>query len=382
MKRTKYFSFFILLFSSLLLSCSDFIKKDIEIDSSDDIRKLVVSCSLENDLFYIRLGLSNPITAKETTSYEFIENAVVKLYENDRLMLEITKRDDYPEYYDPTYDPYYDPYYKYLLPYAVRNDIGIVPGKSYRLEVFLAGYPLVTSTVVAPEEPQIENFSLTTFPLIEKDFSRMAYAERLQSFYTHGSESFFQMNFTLNDNSATKDYYLFEAFETINDLTISSLYKSNRTEVASSDRILMQDNPDVVAEEWMNDPEINTFVFGQMLLTDLTFQGKRQDLSIMVGTKNLNYFKHDNCENMIRWYGESRVYQVHYKLVGVVKHICKEAYDFYRTFVLQGDEVQFFNEPVGVISNIEGGYGCFSVCTSKISVLAEYDVCWVSSYPY
>ena len=364
----------------LMFSCADFLKKEIEVEGIDENPKLVVSATLEDNLFCIYLGLSTPIVTQQTYhSSEVVKNAVVKLYEEDELLLEITEQDEYPQ-------PHYDPNYLYLFPYTLREDIRVTPGKSYRLEVTLEGYPPVTSTVIAPQEPEIENAYIVTTPfvdkvfdLVERDYNRIAFAENLQMNYNYNQcSSFFQLNMTLTDDPSKKNYYLIEVFETaLPDAKIYDLQMSQRQLIATTDRILIQDNPEVVANQWLNEPEKNTFAFGQMTLSDISFQGKKQGLNLLISECGLNY-KDNYCDYFERnGYNPAWFYRTEYRLVAVVKHICRESYDFYRTLISQSgeDDLGFLSEPAIIISNIEGGYGCFSVASTKQITLLNYDVC-------
>ncbi len=372
MKQIKFFCIFLSLCLTLI-SCEDFFKKSIEIESADDVPKIVVSAGLENGLFYIYLSLSNPITTKETLSQTItIKNAIVKLYEDDQLLLEITQQDDYAE-------PIYSPYDQYYLPYAVRQNVRVTPGKSYRLEVSYENYPPVFSTVIAPDEPLILNTYMDSNNILERDNDRIAYAEKLQDGYPH-CDKFFPLALTIQDDPFQKNYYLIEVCETYqpNPSTLEIYTNMYRQAVGTTDRILIQDNPDVMANQWLNDPEINTFIFGQMLLTDLTFQGKKQTLNLLVATCNSFRNNDTSCERLRRYYPESRIIHEDHYLIATVKHVCREGYDFYRTFVLQDENLGFFTEPVDIISNIKGGYGCFSVSTSKQVILAHNESCYLS----
>lgn len=376
----KVFGVLAILF--FVISCSDFTKKEIDIDTSDKTPKIVVSAILENDLFCIYLSLSTPIKTNGEQFSRVVKDAVVRLYEEDDLLFEATERDESFQH------SYYDPEYAYLYPYAMQENIKVIPGKSYRLEIFLEGYPPVTSTVVAPEEPLVENLSLNISPLVEREYERTGYAENFGISYHAGCNTYFQMNLTLNDNSEQKDYYLIEVFETsLSDASIAELHMgfmgTQRQAVATTDRILIQDNPEVISNQWMSDPGINTFTFGQLILSDLSFQGKSKDLNLLVSTCNLSY-KDDFCEYLekIGHYDPSRIIRKTYRLLAIVKHICPESYDFYRTIASQSedDDLGFLSEPAIIISNIEGGYGCFSVSSSKQVTLLTYEVCELSYY--
>ena len=64
------------------------------------------------------------------------------------------------------------------------------------------------------------------------------------------------------------------------------------------------------------------------------------------------------------------------KLTGIydleVSHISQEAFMHYRGMKLQKAGNAIFSEPVFIPSNIENGWGCFSLCNTKRIKLLEY----------
>ncbi len=381
MKQIVNFSVIVFILS-FFFSCSDFIKKDIEIEMADNTSKLVVFAGLEDDLFYVYLNLSNPISTKKTSLKSSVKDAKVKLFEEDKLLFEITEPDDF--FYDPVgagYDIKYDAPYRFnLYPYAVRKDVKITSGKNYRIEVSLNGYSTVTSTVTAPETIDIEDITLTTSSVIRPNRNRIAYAENLQPNYMQ-SDEFFQLDINLNDNPSQKDYYLIEAFEVqSSNKTIADFYANTsnvqRLAIATTDRMLIRENPIITASESLSDPEKNTFVFGQLVLSDLSFQGKKQNMKLLMSP---GLVKQDNsCERLEKMgYNPEYIKHIDYRLVVVVKHICPDSYEFYKTFISQSEELGFFTEPVSTFSNINGGYGCFTVSSTKQFTLQEYGICYL-----
>lgn len=346
------------------LSCEDFLKKEITIDAADSSPKVCVTSALEDSLFYIFLSLSSPIN-NPAGSPERVKEAEVRLYEDDKLILEITKRDTidsrYPEY----------TWYNDMLPFATRTDVRVTPGKTYTLKVQVEGYPPVSSAVTAPDAVEVTGCSVDSRDPIFYEDDKTAY---LNSDYYPHCNSYFPFTVSIKDNPGEKDYYMIQACEVAGEgRSIYDLYlRSERLLVATPERSLVQDNPDVVADQTLNDPEISLFSFGQMILSDLTFQGQEKTLQLLLASCQLN-INDNNCD----WIGQRPHYETHYGLYIIIRRLSEESYHYYRTFALQKIGLDFFSEPVSLASNIEGGYGCFAICTTTRVLLKEYKVCYL-----
>jgi hypothetical protein len=58
-----------------------------------------------------------------------------------------------------------------------------------------------------------------------------------------------------------------------------------------------------------------------------------------------------------------------------VAHLTVDSYAHYRSVALQKAGIDFFSEPVPIVSNIEGGYGCFSAINTVVKKIMEYETC-------
>lgn len=362
-------SLLILLSLVLLAGCDDFLKKEIEVKTADTSPKVVVTSALEDSLFYIYISLSSPLS-KRAPAPQPVDKALVELFEGDKLILKLTDRGDYPtggrwEYLMQ---------YQGKLPFAVRTNIRVTPGLTYTLKVTVEGYPPVSSTVVAPSRVNVFGQPKPDYSLIVKSSEQTAY---VNNYLTGSCPSFFPIKISLVDQPETKDYYMLEAFESINDNTaISDMYTtSQRMLLATTDRALIQDNPDVVADQWLSEAEVNTFAFEQLIVSDLSFDGQMRTLNLLMSSCGLNA-NNDDCERLYQYYPEHRINKIRYKLYVLVRHLNEASYHYYRTFALQRVGLDYFSEPVSLISNIEGGYGCFAVCTTTKVLLDEYNVCY------
>jgi len=354
----------------LFASCEDFLKKDIQIPMADTAPKLVVTSALEDSLFYVYVSLSTPINSQISLSSQRIDEALIELFDGEDQILEITQRDKYPE------SEWGNSYY-INTPFALRTDIKVVPGQTYTLKVSVEGYPPVSSTVTAPSS--VLAYGAQTW--LDQSVDKTENIAFVDQDYFGSCPSFVPISFRIKDDSGEKDYYMLEAFEVANENTsIANLYlNSQRFLLATSDRTLVQDNPDIVADQWLSETDINTFAFGQMIVSDLSFQGQEKAFNLLMSSCLLHYEKRNDCERLHQYYPD-RVYTIHYKLYATIRHLNEESYHYYRTFALQRIGLDFFSEPVSLISNIEGGYGCFAVCTTSKVLLAEYDVCYVHYY--
>ena len=324
----------------LATGCEDFLKREIEVNVADSSPKVTVTATLEDSLFYIHLGLSNPITSLPTLPSGEISEALIKLYEDDTEILKITKPAPMNEdmYFD--YIPESD--WKYPF-FAITDDVRVTPGKTYRLEVVVEGYPPVSSIVVAPDVVDISYAYVSQYATVSKAPNSVGVVVDGTGI-TGGCGEYYQLNLGINDNPHAKDYYIIEAYDYSNQMRFG-------LDVATSERALIQDNPDIMANQWLEETDITTFAFRQMILSDLTFRGTTNDLNLLLSACSIySHYRKD----------------LHIS----VKRINHESYHYYRTFALQQINIDFFSEPVSLISNIEGGYGCFSVITKTMKKLS------------
>lgn len=363
----KHRTTFLLSCVFLLSACSDFLKREIDIDTADSAPKVTVTSALEDQLFYIYVGLSSPLS-KSAPEPKPVEKAHICLFEEgiSDPICEITRKD--ASNTGGMYNSYGEP------PYALRTNIRVKPGKSYTLTVEVEGYPPVSSTVTAPSAVEVSDARILNYNTIEVDYNKIA---NVNKYMSGGCSTFYPLGFTIKDNPATKDYYMFEVYEIKDGIpaTEQDVYSYfQKFQLATSERVLIQDNPDIVANQWLSETEKNTFSFEQMIVSDLSFSGQQKDLYLMLSSCQMQT-KDDNCEFLHAHYQPDRIKKENYTVYLSVRHLDEGSYHYYRTFALQEIGLDFFSEPVSLLSNIEGGYGCFAVCTSTKVILEKHTIC-------
>ena len=142
-----------------------------------------------------------------------------------------------------------------------------------------------------------------------------------------------------------------------------------------SDLSKLQDNPEVEVFEVQEidlggGTTINydTYRFPILLMSDMAFTP--DDASLTLLKRTLNNFIGVANRNHIQ---QNVFPKFHHTITLRVRHITEATFRYYRSLTLQSIGLDFFTEPVNIISNIENGYGCFTVFSAVDFQLLEYE---------
>ena len=356
----KYLAPYVLLLLVLLsAACEDLLKKELNIKQAEYPPKLSVTAILDADRSF-RLRLSE---AKSLASYNGMLNDVatlrsvsVKLYEDDRNIFDYSQMG----YFGRLSDVFLD-----------TIVMEMQQGNKYTLSVEVDGFETVTSTATMPAMPVIDQVSIDTANVIQKNNTVMV--ESLHGGDSGGgyAESCYGIKMSLTDDSPQPDYYSVE-LRTVNktpDQITSSGYPVYLPlhYIGVSNSALVQDNPDVEAAGFMSEGEsYGLYLFDLMLISDISFAGKTANLDLFMSENDIHMYNRPQKDRIPDYDpdrdGEEIVLHVDINLL--VKHITKETFRHYRTLAFQNQGLGFFSEPVTVSTNIENGLGCFSLCNS------------------
>ena len=354
----------------LFLSSCDGLEKEIDIDFAKFPPKLSVTAILDRNgengesVFSITVCEGRALADYRDgldINRQIIAPGRITLFENDtEIFTESGEFDMSIEGYG-RFGPQQTKYgYQYE-----RSGFTTHAGRTYRLEVEVAGYAMVTSASAMPDLPAI-TATADTNALITKGCVADIYS--LQPFSggswgCRGSDNTDYCTVTLNldARSSANNHYAVEMFQDW----------ANGVYVADLNHF--HDNPDVEAFNGMNGifDEIggssgktipDMYCFPLLLMNDNNFSREHSLLHV--------YSPFQPSGNPP---GQDFVI-LRYVLNMRIRHLTAATYTYYRSLAMQNIGMGFFSEPVNVAGNIENGYGVFSVYNSKEVVLLDYEV--------
>ncbi|MDR1156168.1 MAG: DUF4249 domain-containing protein [Bacteroidales bacterium] len=349
--------------------CEDMMTKTIEIDSADFPPKLAVSATLDTDgslTMSLYEGCSVSSYSWQRSDRSIIANGAARLYRDDQLVWTLTG--DFNLSLDKhSYSSGREEGYGYIR----VTDIPAKAGSAYTLEIDMDGYEKAVSTVVMPADPLVDDVFLDMRHPVEKN--------RINHIAGSGSYwPLYPLKCTLKDNAGGADYYAVQirTVQLSNHPDYPAYLSEEELGVGIANLTLIQDNPDYEAlGSSLGDGEsYDLYMFNTLLISDITFRDGSATLELFSGFPDewdeWNTFPERPSNYTPEVYGDEVIYS--YRTTLIVKHITDETFKHYRSLVLQGEGMGFFSEPVQIASNIQNGYGCFSLQNSCKIVLKEY----------
>lgn len=343
--------FIILFFLWLLTGCE---KETIVFPDITDIgRKISVVATLDTDDGQFQVLAFKVISLPEY-SHPFRSNPEIRtgrvlLYEDGELILDVKQEFDLIEVWNRD-----DEYERQFLS---CEGLTVRAGSVYQLEVAIDGYDPVTSVATMPYAPVVKSIQADTLKLF---YSNNVYCiNSLVHSQTSGSNTglFYLLHVELEDLPVSSGYYTIQMVEerlSNDEITYDAML------IGSDDWSILSDNPVIVANErdlLDSGDTHDIFAFAPFFFSNRSFVNSFRHFTFyMPFTRNeWNY-------NGIRA-----------KQYVMLKQITKETWEFNRAYYLQYAGLDFFNsEPVTVPSNIQNGYGCFSLSNTVKFMVLEY----------
>jgi hypothetical protein len=352
------------LFLSIMGCDEDSFVKTIDIEQADFPPKLAVTAILDTDSGRFTLSMKEAHSISYYKTYQseqknIIRNGTVNLYEDDVLRFSISGP------FDLSVANYGKNGY-----HNEFTGVSAVAGRTYRLEIDIDGYDKATSTTVMPDAPIVSNISVDVEHPVKKE--KVRHIESLSSAWGSSSYSGYQympVSLTISDNGVEPDFYSFHV-----EYYTASKYDGDDAEyeytvspgIATSNLILIQDNPDVESQDiTMEGENVDLYSFDLMMFTDATFANTNVRLDLYSPYEQFyipgdgDPYKPDQSSYVIRRY------------TLITKHYTREAFRQYRSMAFQLAGLGFFSEPVFITSNMENAYGGFSAQNTTKTVLFE-----------
>jgi hypothetical protein len=362
MKRIIRRVTFAALFLFVFAGCEDAFVKVIDVDQAEFPPRLSVTATLDTDSGRFTLMMKEAHSSAyyktfQSNQKEIVRNGTVRLFEND------VKIDSIPGPFDLSVMSYNKNGY-----YRSITGISAVAGRTYRLEIDIEGYDKATATAIMPDEPKISDLAVDAAHPVQK--GNVKHISSLES-SSYADYNTYYMPFSLNiaDNTPAPDFYSFQL-----EYYVKTKYQGDDFDyedtviinIATSNLVLIQDNPDVESQDILMEGEnVDLYSFDLMMFTDATFADSNARLDL--------YSPYNGIPEQFEYLPDPSINKVdRYTLL--VRHHTQEAFRQYRSMAFQLAGIGFFTEPVYITSNMENAYGGFSVQNTRRIVLDEVKV--------
>lgn len=315
-KNNLYISIILGAAMSLFFSSCDSFDQIVEFDVPLVPSKLVVNANYtigEDSLLVI---VSQSRNVGDSSTINLMNSAKVTISQNGNLLETLT------------YDDALSFRYQNAV-YVLRNAKSkIIVNSSYTLKVSVAGFDDVQATQTVLAAPQIANISYIPNGYIFTSIDR-------------SGEKVDALSFDVND-SPDENYYILSIKATVEDTLNNTIH--------------------LVKNNFYNDHQFSSSIFDdeyyqKSYLTDEIFNGKKVNLKLGIQD---DYYYFD---------AETNEYIDHAKVLSytvLLRAISKDKYLYEKTLQAnQNNSDNIFAEPVVVHSNIENGFGIFSISTGS-----------------
>ena len=302
------------------------------------------------------LEYKNPIQ-----SMPEVRTGRVLLYEDGKLILEVEQEFSLIETAVPSRPPqneeeqgFFDSRKRLFLS---REGVSAKAGSIYRLEVAIDGYDPISSVATMPHAPVVKSIKYDTLNMSSKYnvFTNFHFVSTSFAVFM-GNRLWYPLHIEIEDFLASSGYYTIQAIEKQHDCDIIT---KEALLIGSSDWSILYDNPHMVAGENLLDDSgaYDIFAFAPFFFSNRTFANSARNIIFYIPFSRFEVTQGMQSSQYI-----------------LLKQITKEAWEYNRAFVLNSNGLDFFNsEPVTIPSNIQNGFGCFSLTnTVKFRVLEYY----------
>ena len=356
----------ILLFQFLIFLYSCELKKDLDIELVKFPPKLSITAILDHEQQWLDISLMEGHSlANYAYSYTFdkenIRYGEIRLFEDGILIRSISGEFDMSSDFRTRRNGYRH----------IATGIITKPGSVYRLEADVMGYPMATSTAVMPVAPVITASMDTSVQAVKKKI-REIYALGNGLWYEKLTDRYWPVTLHVTDpepgvvNYFALDILKHESYFTGNTQT---RYTSYNWGVGVSDVSVLLETD--MEELLVGTESFDLYLFSMLMMNDLSFSGQNSLPSFYARVAEI---PNDQMNDDSHFEDDPNIEKIttHHRLSLRVTHLPPEVFRYYRSLI-RNQSQNFFREPVSIASNIENGYGVFSVLNSARVTLHEWD---------
>ena len=377
--------------AALFLAACD-MKTEIDVDIAAFPPRLVVTATLDggSGTFSIILTEGRALADFKTprpSGQKVVANGEIRLYEDGNLILREAGEFDMTT---NNFEPYFcRDTWQFIFPerggYRFEAPVATNPGSTYRLVVMTDKHETVTSTSTMPPLPVVSVSINTTETIKRGGVKRYSSLGRGISVSGGGSFEFWAVSLQWGERPAGRNYYALEMHEerTLVEGTPNEWDREGKFYIGIyvPDLSKLQDNPEVEIFDAMEidlggGPTINydTYWFPILLMSDMAFTSDDASITLLKHTPWSGFDFRSSVENSQQnphpsFPSNFPRFEVTYTLR--VRHITEATFRYYRSLALQSIGLDFFTEPVNIVSNIENGFGVFTVFSAADFRLSE-----------
>ena len=362
----RYSIFICLLF---LNACDLNMIKELDIELFGFQPKLSVTSILNggNGIFEIRIMEGTSLAETYFYHTDKIRNGEIRLYENENLILSLPGPFDMSRKITDHGDGWNwgQNGYRY-----VTDGINTHPGSIYRLEVDVEGYPMAISTSIMPEAPVTLASVDTSVQIIRKNVKEIRgagyFLSQLNNNWDEKPDRYWPFSVCV-DVPGNNNYFILDIIK------YDRSYGINRGTfwgIGGSDvSILLEYGMD---RELLGFENVDLYLFSMLMTNDFTFSGKDATRNFYTAVPEImNNQEFD--DTYLEDHPDIEKITIQHSLILRVRNITLATYKYYNSLSLQLTDEMLTEQPTTVVSNIEGGYGSFSVYNTTSIPLLEWE---------
>lgn len=338
-------------FLFFLMSCSMTKELDIDVLSIPPALSVTAILNGQSGVFDIRLmDIYSLAELKLNDRRTIIRNGEIRLYEDGILILSI------PGPFDMSKDISESGYgyqwgkngYTKIL-----NGISTHPGSIYRLEVEVEGFPTMVSVSEMPAAPVVTAYIDTSALVIKKNVKEIGAAGYWMNslgvyWYDKYPEKYWPFSVQIEAPGGVNNYYALDIINVRSD-------GMQMCGIAGSDAMIYTEIG--MDDELSSGKLADIYLFSLLVTNNITNGVARNFYTVAVEVPDNEEYDDSYLEE----HPEMEKIITTHNLILRARQITPASYRYFQTLSLQREGGMFNEQPVNVISNIENGYGCFSV---------------------
>ena len=372
-KFTKSFFIHFSVFTCFLLFPACMREKLFDIDTNDFPPKLSVTAFLDGEkgVFDISVMEGHSLAyfgQVFSITREIICNGEIRLYENGELIHSVSGP------FDLSIDEYRTQKNGYR---HIFSGIDARAGAEYRLEADVEGYPMAVSSSIMPPA-LVVSASMDTSLRVNmkkiKEVSTVGYELRHFGNNNKLPEMFWPVFARVADpDPNATNYYVFDLlYRQENSKNEAGNYNWG---IGVPDLTILRDvDMDTEFALFSTGANYDLYLFSMLLLGDITFALENVSRTFYAETVQINNNQIID-DSFLELHPEIEKITTSHTLYLQAKHITPAIYRYYRSLRQQENTNVLFGQPINIVSNIEGGYGSFSVYNTTSVPLMEWETC-------
>jgi len=368
MKKVIRFFSITLILVFVIAGCEDHFVKDFDVDTGAFQPKLAVDAVMDiyNNSFNVTISSTTPAIGWQISKP--VGKGNLKLFENSKLIYSVA--------FDPDKDKIKpDEQLEYGLGsdgsvFLQSYDLQFTVGNSYRIEIDSEGFESVFSEEKATNGLVFGPAAIDTSTTIEKDFRRIDYLDFSYFYSGYGPNSnrnfYHPVEIHISDTEPEKNYY------SLSLITYPpATYGSYRPMLYTTDRTILIEHPSLnQTDAAFSDQVTSAYGFSNYIASDMFFTEGKIKHSFLININGIKSYSYDEAKKL---YPNRDIILKQHTVQLRAKNISEGAYQYFKSIKQQYYSDGPFMEPITIPSNINNGYGYFSIESTTTIILYQYE---------